>query len=442
MPPQADEQQRLRLDPSTRRFTIFIVALTILIDFIGFGVLIPVLPEMANRMGAGALQISLILAAYALAQLLFLPVWGWCSDRWGRRPVLLVSLGGTVASFMLLAVADDLWLIYASRILGGFFAASVGTAQAVITDVTDPIDRAGGMGKIGASAGVALVLGPALGGILDDFGPGWPFYAVSAIAGANLLLAFFFLPETRPKDAPRPPLRDLGRTLIPVPIRMAMAVHDRRIALFLYFWFHLYLGFAAVEASLPIFLLRKFEATPYDVGLLFASLGVIVAFTQGWLVGRVTHRQNEYALMIVGCALTAVGLGAVPLMEDYRMLYAVGALIALGHGLALPVFTSLYSRACDAGEAGELLGDGNAMGIAGRVLGAIGAGLLMDYVSLDAPFWAAAAVMGAVAILFALLSRPLQPPALELQVVNGTIDSDSKHTSGEDPNDQASSRLK
>jgi MFS family permease len=410
MPPQAEEQLPPRLALSVRRSTILIVATTILIDFIGFGVLIPVLPEMVLRLGAGAFQISLILAAYALAQLLFLPVWGWCSDRWGRRPVLLVSLGGTVASFMLLAAADGLWLIYVSRILGGFFAASVGTAQAVITDVTEPSERAGGMGKIGASAGVALVIGPALGGILDDVGPGWPFYAVSGIAAINLLIALFALPETRPSDLARPPLRDLGRTLIPVPIRMAMSVHDRRIAVLLYLWFHLYLGFAVVEASLPIYLLSAHRATPFDVGLLFAALGVVVAITQGWLVGRITTRANEFALLILGCSLTAVGLGTIPLVDHFGALYAVGGLIAIGHGLALPIFTSLYSRACTAGEAGELLGDGNAMGIAGRVLGAVGAGLLMDHVDLGAPFWAAAAVMGAAALLFALLSERLRSP--------------------------------
>ncbi len=396
------------LDPAKRRSTIFIVATTILIDFVGFGVLVPVLPEMAHRFGAGALQISLILAAYAGAQLLFLPAWGWCSDRFGRRPVVLVSLAGTVASFLMLAAADGLPMVYVSRILGGFFAASVGTAQAVITDVTAPGERAGGMGKIGAAAGVAMVVGPALGGLLDDFGPGWPFYAVSAIAGLNFVGAFFFLPETRPPGTTRPAWRDLARTLVPTPLRMIGSVHDARIAVFLYFWLHLYLGFAVVEASLPIFLLRRHGASPFDVGLLFATLGVIVTFTQGWLVGRVTTRHNEFALMIAGCVLMAIGLGAVPLMDGFGPLYAVGALIALGNGLTFPIFTSLYSRACGTEDAGELLGDANAMGITGRVIGAIGAGVLMDDVDLGAPFWAAALVLGSAAVLFAVLRGALE----------------------------------
>ncbi len=386
-----------------RRSTIFIVATTILVDFVGFGVLVPVLPEMAHRFGAGALQISLILAAYAGAQLLFLPAWGWCSDRFGRRPVLLVSLAGTVVSFIMLALADGLPLVYLSRILGGFFAASVGTAQAVITDLTDPSERAGGMGKIGAAAGVAMVLGPALGGLLDDLGPAWPFYVVSAIAGVNFVGAFFFLPETRPPDVERPAWRDLARTLVPTPLRMIGQVHDRRIAVYLYLWLHLYLGFAVVEASLPIFLLRRHGVTPFDIGLLFAALGVVVTVTQGWLVGHVTTRRNDYGLMIAGCIAMALGLGLVPMVDGLGGLYAVGGLIALGNGFTFPIFTSLYSRACAAGEAGELLGDANAMGITGRVIGAIGAGVLMDDVDLGAPFWAAAVVLGSGAGLFVAL---------------------------------------
>ncbi len=408
MPPQTPHPAP-PLSGSGRRPAIIVVATTILVDFVGFGVLVPVLPEMAHRFGADALGISLLLAAYAGAQLVFLPAWGWCSDRFGRRPVVLVSLAGTVASFVLLALADGLALVYVSRILGGFFAASVGTAQAVITDITPPSERASGMGKIGAAAGVGMVLGPALGGLLDDVGPGWPFYAVSAIAAVNFVGALFFLPETRPAGLARPDWRELAPTFVPTPLRVIGQAHDRPIGIFLYLWLHLYLGFAVVEASLPIYLLQRFEMPPFDIGLLFAALGVVVVFTQGWLVGRVTTRRNEGALMIAGCMVMAVGLGLVPLMGNQAGLYAVGMLIALGNGFTFPIFTSIYSRACAAGEAGELLGEANAMGITGRVLGAIGAGILMDEVELGAPFWAAAMVLGTGTVLLLALRGVLAP---------------------------------
>jgi MFS family permease len=148
------------------RTVLLIVFVTILIDFVGFSVLVPVLPLYAERLGAAPHQVGLILAFYALAQLVFLPAWGWVSDRVGRRPVLLVSLLGTAISFALLAHADTIPMIYLARVLGGFFAASIGTAQAVVTDVTSAKERAGGMGTIGAAFGMGMILGPVLGGTL------------------------------------------------------------------------------------------------------------------------------------------------------------------------------------------------------------------------------------------------------------------------------------
>jgi MFS family permease len=171
-------------DPSGRReatplgrTTLGVVFATILIDFIGFSVLFPVLPLFAERLGATPFQVGLIVTLYALAQLVFLPVWGWISDRVGRRPVLLISLLGTTGSFLLLAAADSIGGIYLARALAGFFAASIGTAQAVVTDVTPPSERAGGMGIIGAAFGAGMVVGPMLGGSLAHiWGIKAPFY--------------------------------------------------------------------------------------------------------------------------------------------------------------------------------------------------------------------------------------------------------------------------
>ena len=150
------------------RTVLLVVFATILIDFIGFSVLIPVLPLFAERLGASPLQVALILTVYALAQLLFLPAWGWVSDRVGRRPVILISLFGTVCSFVVLAFADSIGMIYAARVLAGFFAASIGTAQAVVTDVTSPSERARGMGIIGAAFGAGMIVGPMLGGLTAE----------------------------------------------------------------------------------------------------------------------------------------------------------------------------------------------------------------------------------------------------------------------------------
>jgi DHA1 family tetracycline resistance protein-like MFS transporter len=395
--------------PARSGLIVAIVFATVLIDFIGFSILIPVLPEYADHLGANAFEVAGIVAIYALTQLLFLPAWGWASDRVGRRPVILVSLSGTVASFILLAFAEDMATIYVSRILGGFFAASIGAAQAVITDVTEPSKRAEGMGKIGAALGVAFVLGPALGGLLAGVGPKVPFYAVSAIAFVNFVLAWFFLPETRPAHEARPQGNELLVSLVPTPIRMVTHVHDRRIGLYLYLWFHIYVGFAAVEGSFPLYLLKRYEATSLDVGIVFAWIGVFVAVTQGVLVGRLARVMKEASMVVLGLVITAIGLIGITLTPSYPWLFVVGPIVAIGNGLAFPAFTSLYSQTCEARDAGELLGQGNSMGVAGRVVGAMAAGWVMDHFGLNSPYLVAAVVIFSGAVIFGSFHTILVP---------------------------------
>jgi len=390
-----------------------VVFATILIDFIGFSVLIPVLPLFADRLGASALQVGLILSLYALAQLLFLPVWGWVSDRVGRRPVLLVSLLGTVASFVLLALAERIETIYAARILAGFFAASIGTAQAVVTDVTPPSERAGGMGMIGAAFGAGMVVGPMLGGSLAEFGEKVPFYAISVLAGANWLLAWVALPESRPVSLARPPWRDLARTFVPTPIRLAMAVHDRRIATYLLLFFLTFTAFAVLESMTTLFMGRRFGASELQAAGLFAWIGVFLAVTQGVLLRRLVASVGEWRLVLTGLALMAVGIGAVAWVPSLPWLYLLGPVIAVGNGIAFPSFTSLYSQACRAEEAGELLGQSQSMATAGRIVGPIGAGALMGRYDLGTPFLASGLLMMAALAALLLLRGVLLagPPA-------------------------------
>ncbi len=392
----------------TRRRTLLgVVFATILIDFVGFSVLIPVLPLFAERLGATPVEIGMMLAIYALAQLLFLPAWGWASDRIGRRPVLLVSLFGTTASFILLAVAEDIPTVYLARALAGFFAASVGTAQAVVTDVTPPSERTSGMGLIGSAFGAGMILGPVLGGLLAGWDPKAPFYGVAILAGANGVIALFALDESRPAELPKPPWRDLAASLIPTPIRLLSAVHERRIGLYLGFFFVFFSAFSVLEGMITLYLGERFGADEFDAALVFAWLGVFLALTQAVALPRLVRRLSEFNLVCIGLALMALGFFSVALAPAFAWFFAIGPLIAVGNGLAFPTFTSLYSRACRAEEAGELLGQSNAMGTAGRIVGATGGGLLMAKVGLTSPFWAAGIVMVAGLAGFILLRGSL-----------------------------------
>jgi len=384
------------------RGALLVVFATILIDFIGFSVLIPILPLFAERLGATPVQVALLLALYALAQLLFSPMWGWVSDRIGRRPVILVSLFGSALSFLALAFADSIAALYAARVVSGFFAATIGTAQAVVTDVTRPQERARGMAVIGAAFGAGMIVGPMLGGLLSEVSAKAPFYGIALLAAANGVLAFACLRESRPPGLARPGGFELLHSLVPTPLRLMAAVHERRIALFLYLFFHLFTAFAVLEALITLYVGLRFGATMLDVGILFAWIGVVLVLTQAVALRRLARRLDEAQLTASGLAAMGIGLAALPALPGFRWFYAAGALIAFGNGIAIPAFTSLYSRACRAERAGELLGQSQAMATTGRIIGPICGGLLMESVSPGAPFLVAGAMMFAALALFQL----------------------------------------
>lgn len=409
-PPDAADAGPRREGPPARAVLI-VVFTTILIDFIGFSVLIPVLPLYAERLGAEPHQIGLILTVYALAQLVFLPAWGWVSDRVGRRPVILVSLFGTVASFVVLAGADSIAVIYVARALAGFFAASIGTAQAVVTDVTSEKDRARGMGMIGAAFGVGMIVGPLLGGVLAaTLGVKAPFYGIAVLAAVNFTLAWWRLPETRRTDPGPARFRELLGLLVPTPIRLVAMVHDRRIGLFLYLFFHLFTAFAVLESMITYYLARAHGASELEVALIFVWIGFVLAVTQGLLLRRLVDALGEEKLVGFGVLAMGVGLAAVAWAPSLPWFYAVGTLIAFGNGVAFPSFTSLYSRACEARQAGELLAQSQSMATTGRIVGPYAAGVAMEVWTLGTPFVVAGAMMLAALLVFQLSRRSLVGP--------------------------------
>jgi MFS transporter, DHA1 family, tetracycline resistance protein len=369
-----------------------VVYLTVFIDLLGFGLILPQLPYYAERFGATGLWVGAILTAYSAAQLLGATLLGRLSDRVGRRPILLLSLAGSAASFLLSGFADSLWLLLLARALAGLFGGSIAAAQAVIADVTAPSERARYMGLLGAAIGLGFVFGPAFGSLLARFGFGAAAFAAAALATLNLAFAFFRLPETRGAEARRGVHARLDWS------NLLDALRHPSIGRLLAATFLSTLAFVAMEATFALLGEARFSLDASRLGFVFTYVGVVMVIVQGGLVGRLAPRFGERALATAGALLMAASLGALPLMPSLPTALVLLAVLAVGQGLTTPMLSTLLSRASDADEQGGTLGLGQSLAAAARAAGPLGAGWLYDR-SMAAPYAAAAAVMVLAAVL-------------------------------------------
>src|SRR5688572_20555634 len=229
---------------------LVIIFVTVFIDLLGFGIIIPLLPFYAESFGASAFMIGLLATSFSLMQFLFSPIWGRWSDRIGRKPIILVGLMGSCLSYLGLALASSLTFLFLARIVGGIAGANIPTAQAYIADVTTPQNRAKGMGMVGAAFGLGFIFGPAIGGVLTRFGPQTPMWFASALCLANFIAAWFLLPESRPADATS---KNLGRMEA-----FRHAAKNPTLLILLSLFFLVTLAFSGFESTFAIFSEAKF----------------------------------------------------------------------------------------------------------------------------------------------------------------------------------------
>jgi DHA1 family tetracycline resistance protein-like MFS transporter len=382
------------------RSPLAIVFVTVFLDLVGFGIVIPLLPLYAQRFGAGPVAVTWLLAVYSLMQFFFAPWWGRVSDRVGRRPVLLLGLFGSAASYLAFGLAGSLPVLFAARAVNGLAGANVGVAQAYIADVTGPEERAKGMGMIGAAFGLGFVVGPAIGGVLSRFGVAAPFLAAAGVTLANALLATVRLPESLPPERRQAHPRGFG---LGERLRMLSATGGRLRALYAA-GFLATLAFAAMEGTFSLWADARWHVSRHGVAFLFTWLGVVSVIAQGALVGRMVKRAGERRTAMLGMLLIAVGLVAAALAPTLALVLAGTGILALGQGMASPAVSSLVSREGRAGEQGRLLGVYQSLGALGRVAGPVVGGVALQHVGLSAPFLAASGIAAAAALVLATLA--------------------------------------
>jgi multidrug resistance protein len=364
-----------------------IVFTTVVIDLVGFGMVLPILPLWAESFDASPTQIGLLTASYAIVQLLFAPVWGRLSDRYGRRPVILASLAGSAVAALLIGLAGTLVLLFVARILQGVAGASYAAAQAYVADVTTRRDRARGMGLIGAAFGLGFILGPAFGAVFSTVDARLPFFVAAGLAALNLVIAYRRLPESLRPGAPRAPAPRLEI------VRRSLA--SRELGPLVWLSFVATFAFVAMESTFALFSERRFDYGAAEIAALFVFIGVMAAAAQGLLVGRLVERFGEPRVMIAGLAGTAAGLVLVAASEGLWVLLPGLALLAVASGLVFSTTTALISLAARDAEQGSVLGLTAGIGGAARIAGPLVATVLFQHLGISTPL-----ILGAA--LFAL----------------------------------------
>ena len=367
----------------------------------GFGIVIPLLPIYAKQMNATPFAAGALIAVYSLMQLVFAPVWGRISDDIGRRPVLLMCLAGSAMSYLLLAGAWRLEVLFFARLLAGVAGASIPVAQAYIADVTGPAERARGMGLIGAAFGLGMVIGPALGGGLSLLGPRVPEGFAAGLCLANVLVAAYRLPESLPGSVGRP-----------APFRHPLSLASLRdaaarpgAAALLAVFFLVTLGFAVLEGTFSL-AADRYGYSQAQVDWLWVYMGLVAVVVQGWLVGRLARRLPERALIVLGSAALGLGFLGIPFAGSAIGLLTALALVVGGQGLASPSLSSLISKTVEESVYGEALGVSQSLSAGARVLGPAGGGLIFHRFDASAAYLAAAACAAGALGLSLLGMRP------------------------------------
>ncbi|MEM0898887.1 MAG: MFS transporter [Pseudomonadota bacterium] len=359
---------------------IGILMLTIFLDLLGFGVVIPLLPEYARSFGASAAMVGALVAGYSLMQFIFGPILGALSDRVGRRPVLLGTIAINGFAFVIFGLAGSLAMLFAARLISGIAAANLSVAQASLADMTPPSERAKVFGLIGAAFGMGFVFGPPLGAlIVATLGTAAVGYCVAVLCALNFVSAFFFLKETRDPSGASAQKNNGGMF---ASLREVPAIRRLFGVMFLFT-----LGFSVMPVIGALIFADRFNLTPVQIGYVFTVIGVATAAVQA-AIGPLAKLFGERSVLLVGLVFVGVGIAVLPFVPTGLFLWVgLPALViyAFGHAFVYPTLTALVAAETDEARQGTVLGQLQAAGSLALVIGPLGAGYLYD-ASLRTPF--------------------------------------------------------
>jgi DHA1 family tetracycline resistance protein-like MFS transporter len=374
---------------------LFSIILVVFIDLLGFSLILPLLPYYAETFQTSQTVTGILIASYAVMQLVGAPLLGRLSDRFGRRPVLLVSVFGTFLGFLLLGFANALWMLFASRILDGLTGGNLSVAQAYISDVTDEKSRSKGLGMVGAAFGLGFIIGPVTGGLLSQWGYAVPAFAAAAVSFLNLILIYAWLPESLTEDK----RNQMTEKRPPVTLNALLVAFQRPFTgsiLITRFFFGL--AFALLQTIFSLYALQKFNLSARDTGFVLTYVGVLSVIVQGFLVGRLTSQFREDVLIAASVVLMGVSLLGWAFAPSLLWVYVILTPIALSGGLLNTLLSSTLTKAVTPQEIGGILGLSASVESATRIIAPILGGALLEQIGTWAPGVFGAAVMVGVSI--------------------------------------------
>lgn len=395
---------------SNRKPALGFIFITLLIDVTGWGIIIPVMPQLIQELSGGTLSDASryggwLISTYAVMQFLCAPLVGALSDRYGRRPVLLASLFGFGVDFLLMAVAPTLSWLFVGRMISGIMGASFTTAGAYIADVSPPEKRAQNFGLIGAAFGLGFIIGPVLGGLLGGLGTRVPFLVTAGLCLLNWLYGFFILPESLPRESRRP---FDWRRANPVGALRSLMRYPKLGGLFMALAL-LYIASHAVQGNWSYYTMEKFKWTEKEIGFSLGVVGVCVGLVQGVLIRRLIPAFGKQRSVYAGLFFYAAGYVLYAFATAGWMMYAITVVYALG-GIAGPALQGIMSNAVPSNEQGELQGGFTSIASLSAIIGPflMNSVLFAAFTKPDASVYFPGAAMlcgGALSLCSALLAR-------------------------------------
>lgn len=376
---------------------LLIIFFVVLVDMLSFSIVLPMLPYLAGELGATPFQIGLISAMYPIFQFLGAPILGRLSDRFGRKPILIVSIAGTVLGFIVLATARSMWILFISRALDGLTGGNISVAQAYIAEITKPAERGKALGMIGAAFGLGFVLGPVTGGLLSGISYQAPAWLGAALATLNIALVAAAMPESLSAED-RERLAAKARRWFDS-AALATALAHKRVGPLLTIRFLTGISFGIFESGFALWGIAALDLTARTNAFVLAYVGVLSVFMQAFLIGRLTRRWSDDGLLLVALSTAAIGLLTWAFVPSMGPLIAVMPLLSFGLAITNTILTSALTKAVPHDEVGGILGVNTSIQAVTRIPAPIIAGALIDYATTWAPGTVAGVVTAGSAIL-------------------------------------------